>query len=102
MTEESDNKPDLARVLIDQNIISAAQMQLALADKEVTGMTLEEILLARGWITEKTLDSVAPWLRKPDEEETVSKFPPGQRTYEQSLKEYKKLMEKILGTSWDY
>jgi hypothetical protein len=101
MTHESD-KPDLAKVLIDQNIVSAAQMQLALADKEVTGMTLEEILLARGWISEQTLDAVAPWLRKETEDQAITKFPPGQRTYDQSLKEYKKLMERILGTSWDY
>jgi hypothetical protein len=102
MTDDSKSKPDLAQILVDQNIISAAQVQLALADKEVTGMPLEEILIVRGWITQDTLDRVAPWLKNQTEEPTVARFQTGQRTYDNSLKEYKRLMERILGTPWDY
>jgi hypothetical protein len=101
MTDQSKSTPDLAKVLVEQNVISAAQIQLALADKEVTGMSLEEILLARGWITEQALDTIAPWLKKKPEQSATTTFPPGPRTYENSLREYKRLMEKILGTSWD-
>ena len=102
MTDESKSKPDLGQILIDQNIISASQIQLAQADKEVTGMTLEEILLARGWISEQTLYTIAPWLKAKPEDDAVTRFRTGlPRSYDESLREYKRLMEKILGTSWD-
>lgn len=53
----------LSEVLVKQGIISDAQMELAMADREINDLPLEEVLLARGWIREDVLYNAAPWLR---------------------------------------
>ncbi len=105
MTENSNEKDlKLIQVLIDQKLISAAQAELAKSDREVTGMTLGEVLLARRWVNEETLDRIAPWLKdlrggapgvvtaaehKDDETHADT-------GYQQNLKRYRQLMHKIL------
>ncbi len=56
---------ELLKLLVEQKIISAPQVDIALADAEVTGMPLDEVLLARRWVTEEKLYTLAPWLRQP-------------------------------------
>jgi hypothetical protein len=53
----------LADALLENNLLSKAQIDLAIADQEMSDIPLEEILLVRGWITEANLYRVAPWLK---------------------------------------
>jgi hypothetical protein len=94
-------RQELARKLIEQNIVSAAQVQLALADQEVSGMTFEEVLLARHWIDESTLERLAPWVRSAPQERVEDIVTAVSDDYDENLRQYRRLMEKILGTSWD-
>ncbi|MFA6211186.1 MAG: hypothetical protein WCT03_12080 [Candidatus Obscuribacterales bacterium] len=56
------NEKDLLQVLIAAQIISQAQAQLAQSDSENMSMTIDEVLLARGWLDAPTLRKHAPWL----------------------------------------
>ena len=93
---------DLVKILIEQKIISSAQAQLAMADQEVTGMTFEEVLLARRWVDEATLEKLAPWISKTKGAgaKAPEKMVPSD-DYQGNLKIYRQLMDEILGTSWD-
>lgn len=62
-TDQSDTARTLAEVLLENNLLSQAQLELAIADQEMNDIPLEEILLVRGWITETKLYEVAPWLK---------------------------------------
>jgi len=94
-------RQDLARQLVEQNLLSAAQAQLALADQEVTGMTFEEVLLARHWVDRDTLEKLAPWLTEAPPGDLSALSSPASDDYEQNLQRYRRLIEKILGTSWE-
>jgi hypothetical protein len=94
-------RQDLARQLVELNFLSAAQAQLALADQEVTGMSFEEVLLARHWVDPATLEKLAPWLNEAPAEEPSALTAPASDDYEQNLQHYRRLIEKILGTSWE-
>ncbi len=52
----------LLQVLIDAQIISEAQSQLAQSDSVNMSMSIDEVLLARGWLDAPTLEKHAPWL----------------------------------------
>ena len=60
---DSEQEPNLADVLLDHELISLAQLELAIADQAINDIPLEEILMVRGWITEQKLYEVAPWLK---------------------------------------
>ncbi|MBX9686706.1 MAG: hypothetical protein K2X27_08390 [Candidatus Obscuribacterales bacterium] len=62
---DPDPKDKLAEVLVANNLVSQAQIELAVADQDIHGLPLQEILLVRGWITEEKLYEVAPWLKTP-------------------------------------
>ncbi len=101
-SEKSPGQGDLVEILIGKQVISSAQAQLARADQEVTGMTMDEVLLARGWVSQSQLEEFAPWLAKqPAKSKNTAELPSGEATYQDSLREYRRLMEKILGTGWD-
>ena len=100
MTDNNKDK-DLIQLLVEQKIISAAQAELAKADHEVTGMTLVEVFLARRWVSEETLERVAPWLKDTPRAAPVvvtspEKTAPEADGYQQNLKRYRQLMHKIL------
>ena len=98
---KSEPHPDLAQLLVEQKIISSAQAQLAIADQEVSGMTLQEVLLARSWVDEATLYALAPWL-KGSARADISKFiRKPNKSFEENRKQYQRILEQILGTSWD-
>jgi len=60
---DSDNgEKRLLQVLIDAQIISEAQSQLAQSDSVNMSMSIDEVLLARGWLDAPTLEKHAPWL----------------------------------------
>src|SRR5689334_5488237 len=60
----SDSDKDLIQVLLDNKVIGEAQAQVALKDQEMTGMPLDEVLIARRWVTRETLLQHAPWLNE--------------------------------------
>lgn len=94
-------RQDLARLLVEQNLLSQSQAELALADQEVTGMTFEEVLLARHWVDQSTLEKLAPWLNEAAASDLASFSSPASDDYEENLQRYRRLIEKILGTSWE-
>ncbi len=104
MSEESIDKDlKLIQVLIDEKLISAAQAELAKSDGAVSGMTLAEVLLARRWVNEQTLERIAPWLKESHPAPAVVTTAEdkdhnshGDSVYQQNLKRYRQLMHKIL------
>jgi hypothetical protein len=96
-------RPGLAQLLIDQNVISEAQADLAVADQEITGLSFDEVLLLRGWVDKDTLFKVAPWLNAPQNpsNEILELSTSIGSTYQENLKVYRRLIEKILGKGWD-
>ena len=63
MTEEQTEEKGLADLLLDNKLLSLAQIELAIADQEMNDIPLDEILLVRGWITLEKLHEIAPWLK---------------------------------------
>lgn len=80
-------------------------------------MTIAEVLMARGWVKQETLDRVAPWLNEttiakptsqtaqtaPHQAKSATKTEPqtvnpghGESDYEHNLLVYRQLMHKIL------
>ena len=104
MTESaSSRRPGLAQLLIENKLISEAQADLAVADQEITGMTFDEVLLLRGWVDKDTLLKIAPWLDSPaDTSHDILELSTSiGATYQENLKVYRRLIEKILGKGWD-
>lgn len=104
MSEDSTEKDlRLIQALINEKLISSAQAELAKSDGQVSGMTIAEVLLARGWVNQQTLDRVAPWLKAdpappvvaPSTSERESNNT-GDTDYQHNLKRYRQLMHKIL------
>lgn len=63
-------------------------------------MNVEDILLARRWVSEETLGSYAPWLHENVSSETKSVRDVGAAgSYEENLKKYRLLLADILGES---
>ncbi|MBX9939818.1 MAG: hypothetical protein K2Y32_11220 [Candidatus Obscuribacterales bacterium] len=58
--EKSDSEPgsDLLQAVLARSFISQAQADLVKRDSENTGMSIEEVLLARRWITEEQLSEL--------------------------------------------
>lgn len=85
---------ELLRTLVDNKVISQAQANLVTSDHEATGMNVEDILLARRWVTEDALNEHAPWLK----EDQATKPAPTQ-SYEENLRKYRLLLAELLGES---
>jgi len=64
VTQNNSEEPgrDLIKVLLAEGVISQAQADLAARDAENMSMGLDDVLLARRWVTEETLQRLAPWL----------------------------------------
>lgn len=90
---------DLLNMLVERKIISAGQADVARADMQVSGMPIDEVLIARRWVTEDTLSQVAPWLKeKPAPKEAAAPAAgEGNNSYQENLKKYRDLMHEILG-----
>lgn len=57
-------KKDLADLLRERNLLHPAQIDLAVNDHQINDMPLAEVLLFRGWITQETLDELAPFMKE--------------------------------------
>ena len=53
--EREQKTAELIKKLLDQKLISAPQAEIAKADAEITGMTVDEVLIARRWVQEEAL-----------------------------------------------
>jgi hypothetical protein len=102
-TGASRGRPGLAQLLIENKLISEAQADLAVADQEITGLSFDEVLLLRGWVDKDTLFKLAPWLNAPanPSNEILELGTSIGTTYQENLKVYRRLIEKILGKGWD-
>jgi hypothetical protein len=106
MTESGSRsaRPGLAQLLIENKLISEAQADLAVGDQEITGMSFDEVLLLRGWIDRDTLYKIAPWLKSGPQNansEILEISTSIGTSYQENLKVYRRLIEKILGKGWD-
>jgi type IV pilus assembly protein PilB len=50
-----DTKPPLGRLLVERGVLTLAQLEEALLEKETSGARLGEIVVARGWLSEVDL-----------------------------------------------
>ena len=100
-SESSENgDAELLKVLVANNLLSSAQADLVLNDQQNTGMSIDEILVARGWIEEATIAKLRPG-RKNERDGKKGSDPaarPG-NSYEENLKRYRILLADILGES---
>lgn len=99
----------LLAVLVERKLISGPQADIAMADAEVTGMTLDEVLLARRWVGEDMLFSLAPWLRPGGQQVAVeqsnkagSAVTPSQTHAETSARERDKISSEDIASSEDF
>ncbi|MDX6411724.1 MAG: type pilus assembly protein PilB [Gaiellaceae bacterium] len=51
LTRVDETKPPLGRLLVERGVLTLAQLEEALTEKETSGARLGEILVGRGWLT---------------------------------------------------
>ena len=91
---------ELLRALLENKVISKAQADLVVTDHEATGMNIEDILLARRWVSEEILGRHAPWILNASESGSHASHDVGSAaSYEENLKKYRLLLAEILGES---
>jgi hypothetical protein len=107
MPDHKQQYDELLKNLIEQKMISAPQADIARSDAAVTGMALDEVLIARRWVTEEALHTLAPWLKQigvvqpaPQSQEAFDIDPSQSQSsddFDENLEKYRSLMENILG-----
>lgn len=90
---------ELLSALVEGKVISRAQADVVENDHASTGMTVEDILVARGWIKEEHLATYAPWLAGGESGNSTGSDAKPSRTFEENLKKYRSLLAEILGES---
>ncbi len=55
-TSASSNTKRLGSYLLDAGLLTSAQVHVALNDQKATGMRFGEVLVARGWLKEQTVE----------------------------------------------
>ncbi len=96
MTEErAPLQQDFLQLLVDKEIISAAQAAVARGDMERTALSPQEVLLIRKWVSEEVLSALTPSPVEPahsiqSEKENAEKI------YRKNLEKYKEIMAEIL------
>lgn len=63
----------LGEHLVEAGLLSQARLETALSEQEVTGMCLDEILVQKGWIKQKTIEYLIKNVILPDRERAVPK-----------------------------
>jgi hypothetical protein len=61
----------LGNYLVEAELLTPAQIEVALADQKVTGARLGEILATRGWIKQGTIEYIMRKVIMPDRKNTV-------------------------------
>ena len=94
-SSKSQNQDEnLLEILVSDGLISAAQAELVKQDSQNTGISLDEILIARGWVKEKALEQ---YNRSQTKVKTT--VPATELGYEDHLKKYRFILADILGES---
>lgn len=105
----SDSGQELLKALMAAKIISQAQADLAEQDSQNMSMSLDEVLLARRWVSEEALKEHAPWLFKSSQQSNqdipaeknsgpvVTEHSGSSDDYGTNLARYRSLMRDILG-----
>lgn len=99
MTEErAPLQHDILQLLVDKEIISAAQAAVARADIAATCLSPQEVLLTRKWVSEEILSSLAP----PPGEAAVANIQNekenAEKIYRRNLERYREIMAEILSS----
>ena len=79
MTQVTDLKPKttaaemkrLGNYLMEAGLLTEAQINVALADQEITGMRLGEALVRRGWVKEETIEYLMKKVILPERQNTT-------------------------------
>jgi cytochrome oxidase assembly protein ShyY1 len=58
----------LGSYLVEASLLTQAQVDVVLADQEVTGVRFGEILVARGWVKEETIEYLMRKIILPERE----------------------------------
>ena len=80
----------LGSYLIEAGLLTPAQIEVALADQQLAGIRLGEVLVRRGWIKEETVEY---FMRKVVEPERQASTGPAEAYLESSRNLFKTLME---------
>lgn len=91
MSTKGTEDQDLLKILVESKVISQAQADLAVRDSENMDMGLDEVLLARRWVSEAVLREKAPWL-----------FNEAQSSFDQEAKVSRPTFTETSGSSDDY
>jgi hypothetical protein len=99
LTEErAPLQQDLLQLLVDKEIISAAQAAVARGDMERTCLSPQEVLLIRKWVSEEVLSSIAPPPGEPAKPSIQSEKENAEKIYRRNLERYRQIMAEILNT----
>jgi hypothetical protein len=77
----------LGSYLLEAELLTQAQVDVALADQQVTGMQFGEILVARGWIKQQTIEYLMQKVILPERRVTVERACQEQLTEKPSLQQ---------------
>jgi hypothetical protein len=92
--KNQDDHPDFINLLLARNIITQEQSELIKADCIATGISAEEVVLARRWVKPEDLLDLAPWLKgKPRRLLPATRDP---KVYQENLDRYRELIDRIL------
>ncbi len=64
----SSSKKRLGGYLVEAGLLTSAQIDVALNDQKLTGMRFGEILAARGWVKQQTIEYLMHKVVKPEQE----------------------------------
>lgn len=67
-TPASFSKKRLGGYLVEAGLLTPAQVDVALNDQKLTGMRFGEILAARGWVKQQTIEYLMHKVVKPEQE----------------------------------
>ncbi|MDX2098535.1 MAG: hypothetical protein SFW36_12225 [Leptolyngbyaceae cyanobacterium bins.59] len=85
--------------LIEAGLISPAQLQVALNDQKTSSMRVGEILVARGWVKEQTVEYLMQKVVIP-ERQTVRVAPDAQERFSRSFPSSPESSKAKKETSW--
>lgn len=83
LASDNSGKP-LGSYLVEAGLLTQAHIDVALADQQVTGARLGEIIVTRGWIKEQTIEYLMDKVILPERGAVTKEPSPEQAAYENS------------------
>jgi len=87
---------DFLQLLVDKEIISAAQAAVARGDMERTSLSPQEVLLIRKWVSEEILSTISPPPNEPGTPSIQNEKENAEKIYRRNLEKYRQIMAEIL------